>query len=74
MAHMKASAVSLYFLHRDFDVAARPADNGSGERVAAPGVGGVSARNVSVVLQARGATRAARLTRSHAPRNPDVRG
>ncbi len=61
MAHMKAAAVSLYFLHRDFDVAAKLADNGSGECVGAPGVGGISARNVSLVLQARRARRAQRV-------------
>jgi hypothetical protein len=51
MAHMKAAAVSLFFLHRDFDVAAVPSELVAGEARAAPGVGGVSARNVSLVLQ-----------------------
>ena len=51
MAQMKAASLSLYFLHRDFDVCARPASDGSDGKEAAPGVGGVSARNVSVVLR-----------------------
>ena len=51
MAQMKAASLSLYFLHRDFDVCARPASDGSDGKEAAPGVGGVSARNVSVVLK-----------------------
>jgi hypothetical protein len=48
MAQMKAASLSLYFLHRDFDVAAR---DGSDGKEAAPGVGGTSARNVSLVLK-----------------------
>ena len=51
MAQMKAASLSLYFLHRDFDVCARPASDGSDGKEAAPGVGGTSARNVSVVLK-----------------------
>ena len=47
---MKASSLSLYWLHRDFDVAA-VANATTGEMQPAPGVGGVSARNVSAVLQ-----------------------
>jgi hypothetical protein len=50
LAQMKASSLSLYWLHRDFDVAA-VANATTGEMQPAPGVGGVSARNVSAVLQ-----------------------
>jgi hypothetical protein len=50
LAQMKASSLSLYWLHRDFDVAA-VANATTGEMQPAPGVGGVSARNISVVLQ-----------------------
>ncbi len=45
MTQMKAAAVSLWFLHRDFDQTA------GGEATPRPGVGGVLARNVNVVLQ-----------------------
>lgn len=48
MAQMKAASLSLYFLHRDFDVAAR---DGSDGKESNPGVGGTSARNVSLVLK-----------------------
>jgi|APGre2960657444_1045066.scaffolds.fasta_scaffold01628_5 hypothetical protein len=44
MTQMKAAAVSLWFLHRDYDQTAE----GGAPR---PGVGGVQSRNVNLVLQ-----------------------
>ena len=48
LASMKAAAINLFLVHRDFDAAAVTSPDGA--RVGAPGVGGQSAQNVARIL------------------------